>query len=265
MVDMGRYAVPVRDVMVSPVEVARESDGLAAIDRTMKRLGISALPVLGSDDKLSGLITRENILCAGRVRYEEGRPAGLLGLPAGRVREVMSPTVEVVSPETTLARAAERMVTQDLHRLFVANESRVQGIVTTREMMLAVSRTRLRTPIGERARGPVAVVGYDAPISLAIDRLTASESRGIVVHDREFPIGAFTHREALASRDAPPDAIVEGFLDQALVIVPPGVPTHRVAGQAYATRATLVVVVDGTEILGILTGTDFARLVTEDG
>lgn len=261
---MSAFDVPVREVMVSPVESVREADRLPVVDRTMKLLGISAVPVVHGNQQLAGVITREDVLRAARVRFEEGRPAGLLGLPAVRVRELMTPTVEIVSPDLPLVRAAQRMGPRH-QRLYVTEEQRLVGVVSTREMMRAIARSKLRTPVIGRVQGPLVLVRSDDPIALAVDKLASSEGRGIVVQEDGFPVGVFTHREALTSRDAAPDSRVDGFMDTTFIVVPPRLPLSRAAGQAMTTRAIRLVVVDGEEILGILMGSDFTRLVAEDG
>ena len=82
----------------------------------------------------------------------------------------------------------------------------------------------------------------------------------MVVEDG-WPVGAFTQADALGAREAPPDDRVDSWMDPRVICLPMATPVFRAAEQALATRARRVIAVDADGMRGILTGTDFARIV----
>ncbi len=57
----------------------------------------------------------------------------------------------------------------------------------------------------------------------------------------------------------PRDTPVEDVMSSAMLCLPSDTLTHRAAAHAAATRARRVVVTDKREMVGIMTGIDFAR------
>ena len=51
-----------------------------------------------------------------------------------QVKDIMTTTVEVVTPDTTLAEAADRMRTVDVGVLPVQEDGQIVGVVTDRDM-----------------------------------------------------------------------------------------------------------------------------------
>lgn len=251
--------ITVVDYMTSPVYTVHESERLIAVERRMAELGVSALPVVDDTGQLGGVITMSDLLRLGRMRSKQRGVA--LELPDTRLREHMSSPVEVTPPTSTLAEAARRLVKRHVHRLYVTCNRRAEGVLTTRDLMRAISQARIAQPAIELASGSIVSVQSSDPISLAVDRLVASHHRALVVMDRGWPIGVFAQREALAAKDAPSGSPVDAWMSPAIVCVPPDYPAHRTAARAAAARPRAVLVTSGAEVLGLLTGLDFARLV----
>ncbi len=262
---MGPLQSPVATHMTSPVFSVRGDDELAEAERLMAELDVSALPVVqgvhARANRLSGVISRTDLLRAGRVRVSGERREHVLSLPKARVREFMTSTVEVVRPDVRLADAARRMVRQHLHRLFVSENDHLAGVVTTREMMRAVREARVRAPMSELMTKSVVCVKASDPLSLAVDRLAAAHVTGLVVVEDAWPVGLFGQAEALAARDAPPDYTVEEWMDPRFLSLPAETPIHRVAAQALATGARRVLAVGDEGVRGIVSGMDFTDLV----
>lgn len=246
--------------MVSPVRTIRETASAVDAERELSRLGVSALPVIDRSESMVGVLSRTDLLRAGRTRFAEGNRRALT-LPKTTVRELMTATVEVIGPETPLSEAARRMVRQHRHRLYVSEDRRPAGVVSTKEMMLAVSVAKIALPIAEIMHGSLVVVQASDPLSLAIERLTLSHHGGLVVVEDEWPVGMFTQTEALDAREAAPDERVDEWMDPRFICLPMATPVFRAAEQAVATRARRVLAVDGAGLRGIVAGLDFARLV----
>jgi CBS domain-containing protein len=247
--------------MVTPVHVVRETESIVFAEQEMSRLGISALPVVDHDGYTVGVLSRTDLLRAGRVRLMNGHRRKVLTLPHAEAREWMTSTVEIVSARTLLPEVARRMVRRHIHRLYISEDRRPAGVVSTTEMMQAVIDARLETPISELARGSLVVVKPDDPLSLAIDRMALAHHSGLVVADEGWPVGVFTQLDALAARDAPPDDRVERWMETGVLCLPLATPAFRAAEQTLASRAHRLLAVDGQKVRGVLTGIDFARLV----
>lgn len=259
---MTKFNVPVRDYMVAPVFKSKPTDHLSDVDRTMRELDISALPVVDSKDTLVGVISRTDLLRAGRVRVQtNGRRQHLLTLPDAKVREVMEQTVEVVTPSTTLSEAARRMNRARIHRLYVAEDSQVQGVVSTQEMMQAIADANIRIPLEGLMSTGVVSAKADEPLSLGIDRIAAARHPAIVVMDDEWPVGIFSQAEALASQEAPPDHPIAEWMNTQILCLPTRMPVSRAAQQAISTGARTILAVDREQVRGIVSGTDFTQLV----
>ncbi|HKU43534.1 MAG TPA: CBS domain-containing protein [Polyangiales bacterium] len=250
--------------MTSPVFVVRDTDRLDFVERELAKLGISAMPVTDRSEAMIGVITRSDLLRVGRVRPMNGHRRKLLTLPQSCAREVMTSTVEIVSPAAVLADVARRMVRQHIHRLYVSDDRRPLGVVSTKDVMNAIAAARIATPIGELVHRSVVSVHANDPVSLAIDRLAASHHRAVIVMEDAWPVGVFTQADALAARDAPSDDRVDQWMDPRVLCVPLAMPAFRVAEQLSATRARLALAVDAQGTRGVVTGIDFARFVSHE-
>src|SRR5438552_1837996 len=122
--NMTFFAAPVREYMSTPVMTAPESEPVRKAEERLSTLRISALAVVDKAGGLIGVLSRTDLLRAGRVRLADGRNQRVLSLPDVPIGRVMTATVEVVAPEATLAEAARRMVRQQIHRLYVSSDRR---------------------------------------------------------------------------------------------------------------------------------------------
>ena len=128
-------------------------------------------------------------------------------------------------------------------------------------MLLAIERKRVATPIHEVMSAPAFVIPLGAKLSLATDRLERAHVSGLcVVDEDEWPVGTFTQREALASRDLDGDTPLEEVMSYAMLCLDVRTPLYRAAAYAHATRARRVLAVEDNRVEGVLTGLDFARV-----
>lgn len=251
--------IAVSEYMVTPVHTAHQSERLPVIEQRMRELSISALPVVDDTGQLGGVITRSDLMRIGRMKARGRRR--MLALPDSKVGEHMSSPVEVTSATASLAEAAKRMVRRHVHRLYVTHTRRADGVLTTRDLMLAVSDARVPDPVRGMMSPKIVTVQTTDPISLAVDRLVASQHHALVVMDESWPVGVFAQREALGAKDAAAGAPVEDWMSPAIVCVSPDLPAHRAAAHAQASEARALLVTEGAELLGVVTAIDFAALV----
>lgn len=260
MTNDGGDASSVLDSMVTPVHTIHESERLAAAERRMNELAISALPVVDDTGQVGGVITKTDLLRVGRVRGA-GRERSL-DVPDRRLREHASGPLELVAPSASVAEAARRMVGRRVHHVYVAQGRIALGVISTRELMRAVAEAKLEQNVGDIVAGhSVLSVRSTEPVGLAIDRLVTSGARELVVLEGHWPVGVFDQLEAMAAKDASSRTPVDQWMTPAIACIPPDLPVHRASARAAATSARALLVTHGPEVRGVLTGLDFASLL----
>jgi CBS domain-containing protein len=256
---MSHFHVSARNYMTSPLLALESSEPLEAAHRIMNDHDISAVPVLGAGGRVEGLLRRSDLLRVGAQESGRRPEDRNLILPQRPVSDEMTRDVPILSPDATLADVARLMVEKRTHRVILSEGEQPVGIVTTQALMRALQENRAGNPISEFMSKPVFTVRAEEPVSLALDRLERAKITGLVVVENGWPVGVFTQREALAARDLPRSTPVEEVMSSRMLSLQPETRVHRAAAQAAATRVRRVIVLEGAEMVGILTGLDFAR------
>ncbi|HEX7480354.1 MAG TPA: CBS domain-containing protein [Polyangiales bacterium] len=260
---MDTYATKIREYMLSPVHTILDSQPLGDALIRLDTFGISGLGAVDRAGSLVGVISRTDLLRAGRVRLLNGKRRKVLSVPNATVQGYMTPTVEIIAPDRPMSEAAQHMLRRHVHRLYVSEDRKPAGVVSTKEMMRAVVDQRAERPISAFMHAGVVTVQAHEPVSHAVDRITATERSGVVVAEDGWPVGIFTQADALAARDAVPEDRVDEWMDPRIICLPMEIPLYRAAEQAVATRARRVLAVDAKSIRGIVTGLDFTRVVAQ--
>lgn len=258
---MPNFAFPVTEFMSAPVVTVSSTDELNQAQGLIENHRISALAVVDDSGALIGTLSRTDLLRVGRIQAGAARKAHLLTLPHQAVSEIMTPDPQTVPQDEALGFAARLMVEHRVHRIFVLQDERLLGVVSTKDLMRAVANKRVNHPIAQYASSPVFTIRSHEPISMATERLERAKVSGLVVVDDRWPVGVFTQREALASKDFPRDTPTEAAMNPALLCLDHETRIFRAAEQALAMGARRVVAVEGSTVKGILTGLDFAKVV----
>jgi CBS domain-containing protein len=254
-----RYDTPLKPYLSSPVFTCRPQDSLVRVERRLAEVGISSLAVVDGDDHLVGVISRTDLLRVGRREADRDVGATLLALPDRTVADEMTREPVTVDLDATVAEAAAAMNRRDLHRLFVVRDGILVGVLSTRDVMKAIRDRRDPRRIADHMSKPLLTVAATDPISLATERLARARVTGLVVLEDDWPVGVFTQREALASRDLAAEVAVDDVMNTAFICLSAPTPLRRAAEQAVAMRVRRVIVVERRAPVGILTGLDFAR------
>jgi CBS domain-containing protein len=262
---LSALSVPVAQYMGSPVHSIGIGESLDAAHALLGGLGISSLAVVDDDGSLAGVISLTDLLHVGRHQAGSSPKAALLTLPNKPVADHMTREVATVAPDESIGVAAAKMVKGHFHRVFVQQDGRPVGVLSTVDIMLAIRDRRTATPISRWMSSPAFTVRASEPISLATDRLERAHISGLVVVDGGWPVGVFSQREALEARDLPRDTRVEDAMSSAMLALDVDTPLHRAAAQAAELRVRRIIAVRHRTIEGILTGIDLARSAMGSG
>lgn len=257
---MPNYAMPIALYLSAPVVAARPTTSLREAHGLLLERRISSLPVIDGEGALVGVVSRTDLLRVGSREAGRRPDAALLSFPERAVSDVMTRDALTLSAEASVAEACALLVDNHVHRIFaLAADGRLAGVFSTKDVMAALADKRDTRPLSELMSHPVITVRVEEPLSLAALRLERAHVHGVVVLEGEWPVGIFTQVEALASRELPRETPVEEVMSPALLCYDARSPVHRAATQARALDVRLVVATEERRVVGVLSGTDFAR------
>jgi len=141
-----------RDLMTPDVVTVPPETPVVAMAKLMADRGISAVPVLGADGALLGLVTEADLIRRLADEDEEHRPGWLAAIftNAGSLadryarthgataRDVMTEDVITVGPDETVAHIAALMEEKKIRRVLVVQGGRLKGIVSRADLLRAL-------------------------------------------------------------------------------------------------------------------------------
>ena len=260
---MTHFLMPVSTYMTKKVIWVRPDASLEEAHQVMTSNGVSCVPVVDGGGRAVGVLSRTDLLKLGRLSMGPLGRVQAISWPAATAFEKMHQGVVTVSPDATVATAARAMTKQHIHRVFVSEGGELTGVLSTKELLLAIREERTATPIGDHMSSPAFTIPVSTELSRAMDRLWSAHVGGLVVtDDEEHPVGLFTQLEALLARDQAPETTLEDLLSYAMLCLNKSTPLYRAAAHAHATRARRVLVTEDHKVIGVLTGIDFARAIS---
>lgn len=144
-----------RDVMVAPVVVVKPTATVKDVARLFLEKHVSAVPVIGSNDKLIGIVSEGDLLQRAEIGTEPHRPWWLQHLVSGdkqaleyvrshavRVADIMTKDVITARPETPLYDIASLMEKNAVKRIPILENERLVGIVSRANLIQAIATAR---------------------------------------------------------------------------------------------------------------------------
>lgn len=260
---MSHLAAPCNTYFSSPVLTVESSQDIREAYQLMNEAQVGSLAVL-EEGRLAGVLSRTDLLRIGTRQAGRSPEAMVMTFPHQAVQDVMTREVRTVGEKESIRKAASVMVEHQIHRVFVVDSDGVPvGVISTRDLMLAVRDQKMNSPVEEHMSSPVFSIRAEEPISEAVARLERAHISGLAVVDGDWPVGVFTQRDALLASSLARHTPVEEAMDPAVLMVTSGTKIHRAAAQAAAMKARRILVVSGQEVLGVLTGLTFARAVAD--
>ena len=118
------------DVMIKDVVTVLESAPLKEVARILSEKNITGAPVVNSRGELVGVISETDII----------RKSNSIGAwSPSTAGQIMTRPAVTVSPSDTLQRVSELMFNRRIHRVVVAEENRIQGIITTMDILRTIA------------------------------------------------------------------------------------------------------------------------------
>jgi CBS domain-containing protein/mannitol/fructose-specific phosphotransferase system IIA component (Ntr-type) len=124
----------VRDVMTQRVYRVAPDDTVAEVLDLIAQHHLRAIPVVGEDREVLGMVTDRDLLRHLLPGVQRGAEAPTV-TRATKVREVMSRSVICVSEDQALAEVTSVMVSKDLERMPVTHEGKLTGFLTRGDIL----------------------------------------------------------------------------------------------------------------------------------
>ena len=150
--DRINRSITARDIMTAPVVTAKRSMPLRDVALLMADKGISGLPVLDNDNKVTGVISEKDFLAhmgsSGRTTFMAViadclKGSGCVALPirAKKAEDIMSIPPVTISPGTTLLEIATLLTERRINRVPVVGETgEIIGIVSREDIIMATHK-----------------------------------------------------------------------------------------------------------------------------
>ena len=102
---------------------------------------VTGVPVIDDHGRLVGVLSNSDIL---EVLAEHADPEERESIfEETLVQEVMTPRPQTITPEASVRDAAQRMLYLEVHRLFVEQEGRLVGVVSTTDLVRALAGVKV--------------------------------------------------------------------------------------------------------------------------
>jgi CBS domain-containing protein len=190
--DVFLMTIKVEKYMSSPVISVYESDNIARVRNLMLRYRISRVVVVDTNHKPVGIISRHDI-----INYFADRRRAEKRLEEVYAREIMRSPLIKVSPNTSIKKAAELMLKNNINSLPVISlEEGLEGILTATDLLRAFrDHVRGRVKVSEYMRKDYKTARRDHSLFHIIDLLNKDPDRKVVVVEDDRPIGIITESD----------------------------------------------------------------------
>lgn len=125
----------VREIMSTNIEVVDRNDNLRTVEERMATKHLRHLPVL-EQGEIVGLVTQRDLFKAAQSSaMGYGEKAQQAYLQSVRVKEIMTYPVVTITPDTSVATAADMMITKGIGCLPVVDDQKLIGMVTKTDLL----------------------------------------------------------------------------------------------------------------------------------
>lgn len=131
----------VSELMQRNVRTVTGDTNVGEVVLTLVDAHVSGLPVVDPAGRVIGVVSTSDVMAAEAEAEPEGMGPRLL--EATLARDIMTPRPYTVTPEEDVREAARQMLYADVHRLFVTEEDRLVGVISTTDIVRGVANGQL--------------------------------------------------------------------------------------------------------------------------
>ncbi len=259
------WAMPARQYATNKIVTVRPLTPLTEVYDLLLELDISAVPVVDDRGGLLGILSTTDVVREARIEIAAPGDVARITPPSRTAGDLMHRKVISVDSEAPLSEAAAAMLEHRIHRVVVTCAGTAVGMLTARDAMRAVLELRVELRLEDVMTSPVETIEQGDTIRAAIERLDDANVRGLVVVDDRWPVGVFTHTEAIHARALPPlllDTPVERVMSYETICLDVATPLYRVAGHAIQMGVRRILAVHQRQLRGIVSPFDLLRVMT---
>jgi CBS domain-containing protein len=122
-------------MMTNPMSINQDAT-MPEVIAMLTDHGFTAAPVIDDAGRPVGVVSRGDILVHDRAKANTGTSAAPREPDTTRVRDIMTPAIFSVSPDTAAARVIEEMLALKVHRLFVVDgDGTLVGVITPLDVL----------------------------------------------------------------------------------------------------------------------------------
>lgn len=118
------------DVMIKDVVTVKENTPLKEIATLFKERRITGAPVTDENGDLVGVISETDVI---------RKTTSIGAWSPSTAGQIMTRNAVTVTPNETLQRVCELMFNRRIHRIVVAEERKISGIITTMDILRAIA------------------------------------------------------------------------------------------------------------------------------
>lgn len=274
--------------MRSPVSVVGTGDTIARARNLMLKHKVSRLPVVDSEGRLAGIITKKDI--GYRLRQSEPiwRRRPIDSIP---VSTFMTPDPVTVTPDTAISAVASCMLDRDISGIPVVDASGIVGILTKSDLMKSAMVGGLSSHVEDVMEDVITVSRYHS-LDHVIDLMRERNDKVVVVNNDGTLAGVITEsnlafflytdekaripeKDVTHLRKEEPGGkkqlryvhriavVAEDVMSRPVVTIAPGATVREAVSRMRDEGINSLVVVDRDGIRGIIKRDDIIREVAE--
>ena len=169
------------------------------------------------------------------------------------VKDVMSTNVIKVSKDTTIEKALEIMLENNIRRLIIGND----GIVTIRDLIY--SWKDLTTPVEKVMSTDLIFISPTSPLKEACRVMTSEGVGSLLVGDGSTVIGIVTERDLIRHCKADPNVKVGDIMNVDPIVASPDSELAEIVEFMKSYWKRHAVIVDGKRPIGVISAKDIGR------
>jgi CBS domain-containing protein len=249
----------VKDVMSSPVITEDEDTSVTVIARDMELSEIGSV-VITREDKPVGIVTDRDISI--KICAKMGTPGEVT------VKGIMTSPLITIEPEAPVEKACELLAENDIRRLPVMENDKLEGIISVRNILTGAPEyvqrfypaedelVSERLEVGDVMTLAVITEDEDAPVSKISKDMEESEIGSVVITRGGKPVGVVTDTDIASKvimKDKKASEIkAKEIMCSPLITIGPDAPVEKACGIMAAKGIRRMPVMDEDKLVGII-------------